>query len=126
MITSVLRYNPGTGLVTFTPTWPPTGKQPVDAMSAVRHDSITTAGLKQSVLERIDALNPVEFKNVPQSDIASWQSFMSWALAGGSFDYSQDSGATFETYTLEDTDWAPKWVAPQVFSLSFTMRKLVT
>lgn len=117
----------GAGPTTFTPTYPPVNKMPLDGLRAVRHDSITSDGTsKQSVTERIDAINILDFPFVPQADLAAWNTFLSFALNGGQFKYCPDSTApgVFTLYTLEDLQWVPKRVAPFMFSFGMNMRKV--
>lgn len=118
-------YNAGAGDVHFIPTYPPTKKQPdAGGLAAVRHDSITSSGIKQSVLERIDTLAEFSFPFCPLSDMAGWEAFMSFALGGGVFAYrpnSADNTVWYE-YTLESMDWVPKWVSYKQFSISFQAR----
>jgi hypothetical protein len=116
----------GAGPTTFIPTYPPVNKLPVDGLRAVRHDSITSDGTsKQSVLERLESIQVLEFTNVPQADLASWSTFLSFALSGGTFKYCPDSTqvGTFENFTLEDTSWVPRRAAFQLFSFSLNLRK---
>lgn len=101
-------YDPGTGPVTFTPTYPAVQKPGADELDAIRHDSDTISGIRQSIFERIDVYRTLQFDSVPQSDEANWTAFMTYALTGGSFNYYPDSTLTpFITFTLDDTNWAP-------------------
>lgn len=127
MIKPKFAYDPGTGIVDFTPTWPPTDQTPLSPLSAVRHDSVTSSGIKQSVVERIDEFRTLSFANVPVDDMAAWRSFLSYALTGGQFTYYPDETdlITFLEYTLEDTDWAPKRVSWKNFSFTLKMRLFV-
>lgn len=115
-------YPSGGGDVEFTPTYPPMGKQPLDCLSATRHDSITSSGIKQSVLERIDDVMTLTFSWVPQSDLASWKAFMLYALAGGVFAYRPNAAdnTVWGDYTLDSQDWTPKRVA--LFTFSFELQ----
>jgi len=126
-ITPRFAYNAGLGIVDFTPAIPPTKKTPFAPLEATRHDSITSTGLKQSVLERIDVMTVLSFENVPESDMASWRDFMAWTLAGNQFTYYPDSTdeSTSTEYTLENTDWTPKWNSLQNYSFTFKMRTYV-
>jgi hypothetical protein len=125
-------YYNGSSWVNFTPTFPATKRPPLNTvLSAVRHDSITSAGEKQSVFERIDQMIPLSFENVPQSDITStpgWQDMFTNVLAGAEFVYYPDHTdlTTYDLVTLEDMDFKPKWVGWQNFSLSFNLRVYVS
>src|ERR1700688_2858635 len=98
MILPKIEYNPGSGTVDFVPTYPPTDKEPgVPAqdfqggeLQAQRHDSTASIGYQQMVTERIDTFLNLDFPFVPASDIASWVSFINFALAGGIFNYYLD------------------------------------
>jgi len=126
-ITPQFTYNPGSGNVTLTPTYPPTGKPLASEMEATRHDSITSSGIKQSIVERIDNFVTLNFPFVPLADIAAWTAFMQWALAGGVFTYTPDSTvpAVNAQYTLEDTSWNPKRATIGHATFSFRMRQYV-
>jgi hypothetical protein len=124
MIQQMLIYNTGSGDIEFTPTYPAIGRQPLDGLAATRHDSITSSGIKQAVLERIDDVMTLTFPFVPQSDLASWKAFMLWVLAGNVFAYRPNAAdnTVWEEYTLDSQEWTPKWVAPQTFSFAFQCR----
>lgn len=119
-------YNPGGGDITLSPTYPPVNKEPVNALEAVRHDSITTSGIQQSVTERVDQVQHLEFKTVPQSDLAAWAAFMKWAVAGGLFYYYPDGTLTGNNgFLLIDTGWSPKRVFFQTYSFNIAMRQVL-
>lgn len=110
--------------VQFVPSIPPIGKQPLDGLAATRHDSITSSGIKQAVLERIDDVTTLPFQFVPQADLAGWKAFMTYALAGGVFAYRPNSldDTNWNEYTLDQQDWTPKWVCFGTFSFELQMR----
>lgn len=126
MITPKFAYFNGSTVVDFTPSNPAVKKVPtqVGPLVAVRHDSITTSGIKQSVTERIDEFFELSFEDVPLSDLASWNAFFRIALMGGQFTYYPDgtNAAVYYDYSLEDTEWRPKWSSWQNFSFSMTLR----
>lgn len=126
-ITPKFAYNPGTGVVDLVPTWPPVNKTPYSPLEAVRHDSITSTGIKQSVTERIDAMLVLSFESVPEDDMSAWYSFFKWTLAGNQFTYYPDqSDATiFAEYTLEDESWAPKRAGFKLYSFNAKFRPYV-
>jgi hypothetical protein len=109
---------------TLIPTYPPMDKLGADELNSIRHDSITTSGVKQSIAERTETFINLNFKWVPASDIPVWQQFMTWALAGGIFTYYPDNTVpqfpVAKQYTLEDDNWQPKRVA--VGHYSFQLR----
>lgn len=122
-------YNPGAGIVDFSPTNPAVKKIPVDIgpMEVVRHDSITTSGIKQSVTERVDHFAELSFEDIPLSDLASWKALYDWALEGNQITYYPDAtdSLTYIDYTLEDMKFAPKWKSYKNFSLTMRLRLFV-
>ena len=96
-------YDAGAGPVTVTPTYPNVQKPYLDNFEAVRHDSITSSGLRQSMVERVDRTVTVNFENVPWTDLPMWEGFFAYAVQGGSFEYFPDNTATgFNTWELVD------------------------
>ena len=94
---------------------------------AVRHDNVSTAGVRESVLERTDEFLEfiLEFIKVG-TDLANWQAFLDHALTGAAFAYYPDATqAAFSIYLLEDTEAAVKWKAPGVYTLSLKLRKKI-
>jgi hypothetical protein len=124
MIVPMFIYNTGSGDIEFTPTYPPIGKQPYDGWAATRHDSITSSGIKQSVLERIDDVMTLNFAYVPQSDLPTWKAMMQWLLAGNVFAYRPNAAddTVWYEYTLDSMDWTPKFVCPGTFSFVLQCR----
>lgn len=112
---------------TFIPTYAPKGKVPVDGQAAIRHDSITTSGLRQSVLERIDRVLTLNFEFIPESELSSWDAFIGWILAGNQFQYYPDSTLTNNNYyQVVDTDLRPEFVCKETYKLSMNLRRVVT
>ena len=104
-------YNPGTGPQTLSFTYPPT-KKPGSTLErvAVRTDSDTLSGLRQSFFERVDQF---------------WT--LDMPLQGGSFDYYPDSTvASYTSFTLEDTQWNPKFAYIGMVSFTMRFRLLIT
>lgn len=126
-VTPAFFYGAGFG-TTFEPTYAPTGKIPIDQQKAIRHDSITTSGLQQSVTERVDRICILEFKNIPESDLIAWDEFIAWAIQGQQFTYAPDSTepGTYNTYYLVQESVPFKWVSFQNYSTSLNMRQVVT
>lgn len=124
MIQCMFIYNTGSGDVEFVPTYPAIGKQPNDGLLATRHDSITSSGIKQAVLERIDDVMTLPFLFVPQSDLAAWKTMMTWLLAGNVFAYRPNAAddTVWGEYTLDNMEWTPKWVSWQMFSFELQCR----
>lgn len=120
------KFSYGAGPTVFTPTYPAVKKTPVDALVAARHDTVAIAGDRQSITERIDAFQTLEWPLVPESELASWATFFQFALLGGAFDYYPDaSSGTHASYQLEDTSWDPKWVEHQLYSFTTRLRRKV-
>lgn len=126
--TPQISYNPGSGTVNFVPFLPPTNKEPEGELAATRHDSFASIGTKQAVWERTDTFLNLQFPMVPLSDMASWDAFYQYALQGGVFTYYPDStDPTVSTqYTLEDTGWKYKRVAPGFYSFNVKIRQLAS
>src|SRR5580765_7086698 len=111
-----IQYDPGTGLVTLPFTFPPVENAGVDEngadeYDAIRMDSVTSTGLVQIVVERVDNFRTLKMTNVPIEDIPLWAAFMAYAVQGFPFNYFPDASdaATVFLCILEDTSWTPKW-----------------
>ena len=127
----VPQFNYGVGFgTTFNPTYAAKQKQPIATLgqSATRHDSVTSSGLMQVITERVDRVFPLEFPMVPQSDLAGWDAFITWAIQGGQFQYIPDSTdtGTYVVCQITSTDVPPKWVSPGFFTISIECRVVVT
>jgi hypothetical protein len=120
-------YYNGSAIVDFIPTNPATKKTPYGPKVATRHDTTTSSGIKQSVYERTDEIVDMTFENVPESEMASWDTMMGFLLDGRQFDFYQDSTnqLAYVALTLEDTAWEPKWVSWQNYSFTLKFRKFV-
>ena len=121
-------YTPAGGSEqTLTFAFPPQ-QQPACFKSAVRHDNVSTAGIRESVLERTDDFLELSLPWIRAgSDLAAWQAFLDHALPGASFTYYPDAGqATFANYLLEDTETKLEWKTPGVYTITLKLRKLVT
>jgi hypothetical protein len=118
------------GVNTWVPTFPPVNKQPIATIGqeAVRHDSITISGLQQVVTERVDRVFDLDFPLIPQADLAQWDAFISWAIAGNQFTYAPDSNSpgTNVTCILMSTSIPYKRVAYQLFSITLKCRVVIT
>lgn len=116
-------YNPGTGAVTLSPTYPPIGKAMMDDRDAVRHDSMSSSGIRQVALERVDIIKPLQFEFVLWTDLPAWQSFIDFAITGGQFSYYPDATASaFNTYELMDTSFSPKFASFNLSKFSLKLR----
>lgn len=95
--------------------------------TAVRHDNVSTAGIRESVLERVDDFLEITMDFIKSgTDLANWQVFLDHALTGAAFAYFPDSTqAAFTNYTLEDTETRIEYKAPGVFASKLKMRKQI-
>jgi hypothetical protein len=107
-------YDPGTGPVTLAPALPNINKPGSndgndDERSAERSDSITSSGIVQAVIERVDIFRTVQFDWVPISDLPAWALWADYATQGGKFSYYPDSNSTaHEDWILDDKQWKPQ------------------
>jgi hypothetical protein len=96
-------YDAGLGAVTVAPTYANVTKPQLDSFEALRHDSISSAGVRQSIVERVDRIVSLMFESVPWGDLPMWENFFAYAITGGSFIYYPDDTATaYRTYELVD------------------------
>ena len=105
----------------------PPRQQPGYLSTAVRHDNVSTAGIRESVLERVDQF--LEFTMAwiqAGADLVNWKTFLDYALTGGPFAYYPDSAQpAFTNYVLEDTEANIEYKTPGVYSLKLKFRKQV-
>src|SRR5256885_1445267 len=74
-----------------------------DELEAVRNDSITLSGLRQSMYFRTDEFKHLIMSNVPIADMTAWKAFMNFAQQGDSFLYYPDSTlSAYDEWLLED------------------------
>ncbi len=120
-------YDPGTGPTVLAFARPPR-KVPAYEYSAVRHDNISSAGVREVVLERMEIFLTLEMEWVGiGADVQAWNQFMEFALAGGQFGYYPDASQPgFTNYWLEDTDWTAAYKAPGQFTFRLKFRQVVS
>jgi hypothetical protein len=120
-------YNPGTGPVTLGFHRPPR-RVPAYEYEAVRHDNISSAGIREAILERIDTFLEFEMEWVAiGADVAAWNAFMSYALQGGQFQYYPDATQPgYTNYWLEDTNWKAGYKAPGQYTFRLKFRQVVS
>lgn len=107
-------------------TYPPVSKPGADERQVERFDTIADSGVKQSVYLRTDIFRTLEMRTVPQTDSGDWEDFFAWAEQGERFDYYPDAAvASYETFTLEDTSWNPKYTMRGHDKFTMRMRKVV-
>jgi len=118
-----ITYDAGSGTVIVDPTYPNVQKPYLDDFEAVRHDSISTSGVRSSMVERVDRIRNVNFNNVPWADLPMWDAFFSYAVEGGSFVYYPDVTATaFATWELVDDKVSFSFVCRGVSKFEMHMR----
>lgn len=102
-------------------------QQPGYSKSAVRHDNISTAGVRESVLERIDTFLEINVDYIQAgSDLAGWSAFLDFALTGAPFAYYPDAAqSAFINCLLEDTDGTVAYMAPGIYSVKMKFRQQV-
>lgn len=105
---------------------PPT-RQPATWKIAVRHDNVSSAGVRESVLERVDQFLEINLDWIRSgADVANWQSFLDYALTGSAFAYYPDASVnSFTNYTLEDTDVRIEFKAAGVYTLAMKWREQI-
>ena len=109
-------YPSGAGTTLLFP-WQPLRFSP-QRKRAERTDSLSTAGVQQSILERVENLLRLEIAFVPtvaastEAILTAWRSFFDEALKGTPWDYFKDAddGSPFGIFILTDTDWDPAWM----------------
>lgn len=105
----------------------PPRQQPAYQKAAVRHDNVSTAGIRESVLERVDEFLEFSLEWIQAgADLANWQAFLDYALTGAPFAYYPDaSQAGFINYVLEDNETKIEYKAPGMYSLTLKLRRQV-
>ena len=95
---------------------------------ARRHDNLSTAGVKEVVVERVDNFLEIEMPWVAiGSDVNGWDSFMQAALQGAQFSYFPDqTQSAYTNYTLEETTWKPEYRAPGQYGFRLTFRQVIS
>jgi hypothetical protein len=102
-------------------------QQPGYFRNAVRHDNISTAGVRESVLERIETFLEINMDYIQAGDdLAGWSAFLDFALTGAPFAYYPDaSQSAFINCLLEDTSDTVAYMAPGVYSVKVKFRQQV-
>jgi hypothetical protein len=108
---------------------------------AARHDNISTAGVREVVIERVDNFLEFEMEWVALgADVAAWDSFMQQAIQGVEFDYYPDASLpSYTTYTLEqgsgatsgaggtdDIAWRPEYKSAGQYTYTLVFRQVLT
>ncbi|MBI4166074.1 MAG: hypothetical protein HY508_10125 [Acidobacteria bacterium] len=105
----------------------PPREVPAYQKTAVRHDNVSAAGIRESVLERTDEFLEFTMDFIKAgTDLANWQAFLDYALAGAAFAYYPDASLGASTnYLLEDTELLAARQAPGAYTLRLKMRKQI-
>ncbi len=106
----------------------PPVRQPSAWKAAVRHDNVSSAGVRESVLERVDQFLEINLDWIRAgADLANWQAFLDHALTGAAFSYYPDASvASFINCVLEDAETRIEFKAAGVYALTLKFRKAVT
>jgi hypothetical protein len=119
-------YTPVAGSETTLTFHAPARFLPGYARQAVRHDNISGAGVRESVLERIDDVIEIQIEWIPIADVSAWQAFLDHVLTGAAFAYYPDAGlSSFTNYLLEDAEATLAWKVPGQYALTIKMRKQI-
>jgi hypothetical protein len=120
-------YDAGAGPVTLAFQRPPR-QVPAYEYNAIRHDNISSAGVREAVLERIDTFLEFEMEWVAiGADVQAWNQFMQFALSGGQFAYYPDASLpAFTNYWLENTNWTAAYKAPGQYTFKLKFRQVVS
>ncbi len=106
----------------------PPQQQPGYSKNAVRHDNISTAGIRESVLERIETFLEINVNYIQAgTDLANWNEFLDHALTGAPFAYYPDASQTgFVNCLLDDTSATVAYMAPGFYSVKLKFRQQVS
>ncbi len=122
-----ITYYSGSTLVTLPFTYPPRNVAAYNSV-ATRHDNISSSGVRESILERIDNFLEIEMETVLSgADVQNWNEFMQYALQGNQFSYYPDASlGSYVNYWLEDTTWNAAYKAAGLYSFKLKFRQVVT
>jgi len=106
----------------------PLNKIPFDSQKAVRYDNVSSYGILDVIVERVESFIDVEANYVFKSiDATNWDTFMQYAVQGGAFYYYPDSASgTKIQVTMVEKDFNLAYKAMGLYSFKFTMRKVIT
>jgi hypothetical protein len=121
-------YTPPGGLQQIVNFVSPPQQQPAYVKAAIRHDNISTAGIRESVLERTDEFMELSLNWIRAgADHANWTAFLDYALTGAAFAYYPDASLNdYTNYVLDDTGARIEYKAAGVYSLKLKCRVLVS
>jgi hypothetical protein len=94
---------------------------------AIRSDTYSTSGVRQTVIERIDQFMDFKMEWIAiGADAAAWQAFLLSALQGIPFDYYPDAAlANYTTYAVTNADAKLTYKAPGRYELDLEFRREV-
>ncbi|HEV2349012.1 MAG TPA: hypothetical protein VG028_04100 [Terriglobia bacterium] len=121
-------YTPAGGLQQIVNFVSPPQQQPGYLKTAIRHDNISTAGIRESVLERTDQFLELTLNWIRAgADLANWTAFLDYALTGAAFAYYPDASLNaYTNYVLEDTGARIAYKAAGIYALKLKCRVLVS
>lgn len=100
---------------------------PFKVYESIRHDNLSSAGLRESIWERTDEFFEFTMEYVKTgTDVVAWDLFMQSALQGLTFDYYPDGSLSdFTTYVLVDTTWRADYKQLGMHSFNVRFRRHV-
>lgn len=106
----------------------PPSQQPGYLKAALRHDNISTAGIQESVLERIDRQFEIHLEWIRTgADLQNWGAFLDHALTGAPFAYYPDaSQSAYVNGVLVETETRIDNKAPGIYALTLRFRENVS
>jgi hypothetical protein len=118
-------YDPGSGPVTLNFTYPDTQKPMTDLLEAVRHDSFSSSGVRQSMLERVDVVKTFQLESIPWADVPALATFVNFAIQGGNFKFFPDATlSAFQTWELVDDKFTPQFNFFGISKCTLKLRKV--
>lgn len=113
---------------TLTFVYPPTSK-PIQNKQATRTDTYSTAGVRQTVVQRVNEVFPIQMKNILAGDDATaWQAFLDFAVDGSPFEFYPDETNQLEHFTmfLSDTSSQLVFSSAGIYTFSGNLQKEIT
>lgn len=109
--------------------------QPAFNERAIRHDTVSSSGRRQSILERTEEFLELELTLVPEGtdpalgEVDAWQAWWAAVKDGTAFDFFPDKDqAGFTTFLVEDNRFKPKLMVrgdPRQYRFNLRFRKQV-
>jgi hypothetical protein len=120
--------NPTGGPQTLEFVYAPTTK-PLFNKAATRTDTFSTAGNRQTVLQRVNESYLITMKTIlAGDDSAAWLMFLDYAVQGGEFLYFPDADDEFVSFTcfLVETAAQLAFSSSGIYTFSGTFQKEIT